>query len=261
MSEEKPNIYQRINAVMKKVSYVQKDAQVTNYKAVTHDQVTAVLRPHLLEAGIVVQIDQMKGKVIKEWVTKSGANFHRYAGRYNVAFINIDKPSDRIVMAIEAHADDNADKAPGKAMSYATKYAMLKTFSLETGENEEGRYHEADPYTELQKAQFHELVETENAMGLACFEQEVGPDAMVALNSTFPKGKVSEGKKQVKALTAKGWDTIRDYAEQISARIAANDPSVLELTGELEGSEKRIVANLLSDSDLSHLRQLRELGA
>jgi hypothetical protein len=32
---------------------------------------------------------------------------------------------------------DNQDKGPGKAMSYAVKYAMLKTFCLETGDDPE----------------------------------------------------------------------------------------------------------------------------
>ena len=40
---------------------------------------------------------------------------------------------------------DNADKAPGKAISYAFKYALLKTFALETGEDEESR-HQTDDY-------------------------------------------------------------------------------------------------------------------
>ena len=58
MSEK--NIYQRINAVMKDVEYVQKDAAITgggvNYKAVTHDMVTAVVRKSMVEHGIVIEV-------------------------------------------------------------------------------------------------------------------------------------------------------------------------------------------------------------
>ena len=35
---------------------------------------------------------------------------------------------------------DNADKSPGMALSYATKYAILKVFNIETGEDEESRF-------------------------------------------------------------------------------------------------------------------------
>ena len=255
------NVYQRINAVMQKVEYIKKDAEVQGYKVVTHDNVTAVLRPHLVGAGIVVHVEQKTGRVIKEWETRSGSKFHRYSGDYAVSFVNIEDPNDRLTVTAQAQADDNADKAPGKAMSYATKYAMLKTFSLETGENEEGRYSEAPPFTDLQKDQFHELVEKGNALGLACFAQEIGPDAMGALNGTFPRGQVSAGKKRVKELESEGWDTIRSYAEQIKERLEACDPSVLELTDELQGSEKRLVANLLTDGEVAKLRELKTLEA
>jgi hypothetical protein len=63
----------------------------------------------------------------------------RYEATYDFTFANIDKPEEVIVIRIEAHAMDNADKAPGKALSYAKKYAVLKLFEIETGEDEESR--------------------------------------------------------------------------------------------------------------------------
>jgi len=155
------NIYQRINAVMKEVEYVQKDGHISgggaNYKAVTHDNVTAVLRPHLVKFGIVVRVSQVKGKILQMRAPsqvkgkilqmrapKEDIKMHLYQGEYDISFVNIDKPEEMVTVRQQAHANDNGDKAPGKAESYATKYAMLKTFSLETGENEEGRYAEED---------------------------------------------------------------------------------------------------------------------
>ena len=50
------NIYQRLNAVQKKVKYIQKDAVIDrqNYKAVTHDNVVSKIREHFVENGILV---------------------------------------------------------------------------------------------------------------------------------------------------------------------------------------------------------------
>jgi hypothetical protein len=39
---------------------------------------------------------------------------------------------------------DNQDKAPGKALSYAKKYAVLKLFEIETGEDEESRFQQPE---------------------------------------------------------------------------------------------------------------------
>ena len=137
------NIYQRLNEVRKAVKYVQKDTQVANqYRAVTHDQVTSVTREHFVKHGIMV-VPTLKS---------SHMDGGLYAGAFEVRFVNIDDPfADVLPVVVEAHGMDKGDKAPGKALSMATKYAILKVLSLETGENEESRAdtrrkeHDPDP--------------------------------------------------------------------------------------------------------------------
>ena len=137
------NIYQKLQAVMKAVAYVKKDATVTgggSYKAVTHDMVTAMVRPHFVEQGIIVIPRLVSGAVVDTTrKTSSGNPIIRYEGMYEVSFVNADEPSDVCVIPVSAHAEDQGDKAPGKALSYATKYAILKALLLESGENDEGR--------------------------------------------------------------------------------------------------------------------------
>ena len=156
------NIYQRVNAVMKQIEYVKKDAKVgggSGYSAVTHDMVTAVLRPQLVEHGIVVNLEQLQSSLLERRDKERGINMHLYSGDYAVHFVNIDKPEDRITVTVNAHAADNGDKAPGKAASYATKYAMLKLFSLETGENDESRGEAIRSITDDQAASIEALIE------------------------------------------------------------------------------------------------------
>ena len=138
------NIYQKINEIRKTISYIKKDKQVGKegygYMAVTHDAVTALIRPALIEQGIVVNVSLVSSNVADtKTTTAKDVPFIRYEGTYDVSFINADLPDERVVVRIESHALDQGDKAPGKAISYAVKYAMLKLFSLETGEDEEGR--------------------------------------------------------------------------------------------------------------------------
>jgi len=137
------NIYQRINEVRRACTYVQKDKTVSGsgggYKAVTHDQVTAELRPHLVEHGIVIVPTLLKAESVPAGETQKGTPILRVEAFYTIAFVNADEPKDRCEMQINAHALDFGDKAPGKALSYAVKYALLKVFSLETGEDDEAR--------------------------------------------------------------------------------------------------------------------------
>lgn len=138
------NIYQRINAVRKAVKYVQKDKDVStgkgSYRAVTHDMVTAMVRQHMIDNGIVCLPMLVESNVAMP-PKREGEDSKqiRYEATYDFHFVNEEKPEDRFTVRIQAHAMDNADKAPGKAISYAKKYAVLKLFEIETGEDEESR--------------------------------------------------------------------------------------------------------------------------
>ncbi len=137
------NIYQKIADVQKAVAKVAKDTTVKagggSYKAVSHDAVLSAIREAVIDAGIVITPTQMGKGVVVPGQTNSGNYKHRFEAVYSIEFINIDEPADRHSVEVEAHADDNGDKAPGKAISYATKTAQLKVFLLATGENDEER--------------------------------------------------------------------------------------------------------------------------
>ena len=145
--EVKMNIYQKINAIRTEVDYIQKDKNVStgsggSYKAVTHDAVTGILRKHLIKYGVVCVPNQLSGQMADP--RREDQKQLRYEGSYQFEFVNCDNPEEKITIRVDAHAMDNADKAPGKAISYAKKYAVLKLFEIETGEDEESRYQSAD---------------------------------------------------------------------------------------------------------------------
>lgn len=145
------NIYQRILAVMAEVDYIQKGDKKAGgmYRYVSHDQVTEALHPQLVKHGIVV-IPTV------ESMTQDG---NRTAVCLSVDFINADKPEDRIAILSWGYGVDTSDKGPGKAVSYAFKYAMLKTFMLETGDDPD---HDQDTKYEPKK----DLIDTNQVMAL-----------------------------------------------------------------------------------------------
>ena len=260
------NVYQRINSVMQQVKYVQKDVSVSgggSYKAVSHDMVLAVVRPAMLENGIVTRVELLKGKITQFRDLKIDIKMHMYEAVYRVDFVNIDKPEDFMSVTVPSHANDTGDKAPGKATSYAVKYAMLKTFGLETGENEESRIADVVTFTDIQKAEFDEYVENNNnGLGFICFAATAGEDVMNALNSSFGKGKISSGKETVRKLTREGWDVLKASAEAVETHIANGDShGLLEVVAELAPTEKKLLAGLLTDSQVLALKNVRELAA
>ena len=125
MSEIK-NVHQRIAAAMHTVSYIQREKKKgMQYSIVSHDAVTALVRPALLEQGVIYYSIR----------TTPSYDGNRTEAHMTVRFVNIDEPSDFIDVESFGHGIDPGDKSPGKAMSYAVKYALLKTLGLETGDD------------------------------------------------------------------------------------------------------------------------------
>lgn len=139
MAEEvkTPNLHQRILAVMTDLQYVQKGKGKGSlqYSFVSHDAVSKRIHPLLVKHGIT-----MLPSV--ENVTVNG---NRCEVTMLVTFTNSDDPEQFVTVRSFGFGIDPQDKGPGKAMSYATKYAILKTFVLETGDDPENDNIPHDP--------------------------------------------------------------------------------------------------------------------
>lgn len=145
---EKPlNIYQRVTKVREAVAYIRKEKKVESYMAVTHDAVTALTRDQFIAHGIVIVPSCIVQSAVKDTgtLTSRGTPFIRFEARYRFEVVNMDDPADKFSIEIEAHALDHGDKAPGKALSYAKKYAVLKLLEIESGEGEEDREEQHKP--------------------------------------------------------------------------------------------------------------------
>jgi hypothetical protein len=121
------NIFQRLNAVMAEVDYIQKDQKKVagQYRFVSHDSVTAALHGPMTKHGIAC-VPNITG------IKQDG---NRTEIQLEVWFVNIDDPKDRFTVTYWGYGIDAGDKGIGKAVSYAFKYALLKTFCLETGDD------------------------------------------------------------------------------------------------------------------------------
>lgn len=124
-AEDRRNIHQRLHAVMLEVDYVQKDRTIGSYKVVTHDAVTAKVRPFLVKHGVIYYPQNM--------VHAQDGN--RTEVHLDLVFANVNDPKDFVAVPTFGYGIDQQDKGPGKAVSYAVKMALLKALGLETGED------------------------------------------------------------------------------------------------------------------------------
>lgn len=212
------NIYQKINEVRKKVEYIKKDATVQNYRAVTHDAVTAMVRDALITHGIVIVPDQLGGTSVEAGKTKNEIPIIRFEANYEIWFINAESPDDKFSVKMIAHANDSGDKAPGKACSYAVKYALLKVFSIETGENEESRVEgdrRASQILEHVKSEVDDYIEQGDPLAIYLISKQVGPDAWTDIYNSAPSGRKQQFKKTLNEMETQGQEIFQNINQAL----------------------------------------------
>ena len=147
------NVYQKINRIMREVSYIHRDAKITlqrgSYKGVRYDVLIGKIRQYFCDEGVIV-VPSIFGTEVEGNRTKM---------KVMTLFINADDPEDRFSIETYSHSDDNTDKGPGKAYTYAVKMALLKVLMLESGDNEEEVVveHKEELFTPMSVSQLTEL--------------------------------------------------------------------------------------------------------
>lgn len=147
------NLFQRLSLITSEMKTVGKNLEIDmgsgkTYKAVAEiDVLNAVKKLEALHGVYSYPFDRtiVENKVI---ITngKYGEKqqlFLRIEVVYR--FINVDTPSEYIDVKSYGDGVDSQDKAPGKAMTYADKYALLKAYKIATGEDSD-----QEPSEELQ---------------------------------------------------------------------------------------------------------------
>lgn len=132
------NIYEKINEVMKSIEYLAKDDKVefgtTKYKAISEEKVTTVVRNELVKQGIVIlpvsQESENKELIRTDKSVNMLTSVHV---KYRIQ--NMEDKNDYIEVESNGTGVDTQDKGVGKAMTYAYKYMLLRTFAIPTGED------------------------------------------------------------------------------------------------------------------------------
>lgn len=155
------NIYEKLSLITDEIGVIEKNLNVqvnksASYKAVSERDVLDGVKP--IEKKYRVYSYPVKREVIdrdvlvketeyNDTITRTNTLFMRIETTYR--FVNIDNPSEFIETIVYGDGLDTGDKAPGKAMTYADKYALMKAYKLSTGDDPDK---EASPENGYKKA-------------------------------------------------------------------------------------------------------------
>jgi len=133
------NIYEKMQAITNEITTIAKNLEVkygtTSYKAVGEADVLRPVKELEKKYGIY-SYPSSREVIDKGTITNSKGTtslFMRVETIYT--FVNIENPEEKISVTTYGDGVDTQDKAPGKAMTYGDKYALLKAYKIVTGDD------------------------------------------------------------------------------------------------------------------------------
>ena len=161
------NIYEKLSLITDEIGVIEKNLNVSinktsSYKAVSERDVLDGVKPiekkyrvysypvkrEITDRDVLVKETEFTdSRTDNTTITRTNSLFMRIETTYR--FVNIDKPEEYIETIVYGDGVDTGDKAPGKAMTYADKYALMKAYKLSTGDDPDK---EASPEEGYKKA-------------------------------------------------------------------------------------------------------------
>jgi len=141
-ADAKPKtLWQKLLEVQKAVTYLQRNARSKaggSYSYVSSALVLERIRAEMDAQGLI-----LLAATVEERLHIDGA--YSYAEKkqhftelvMEFTWINVDNPEEREVCRWYGQGIDNGEKGPGKAMTYAEKYFLLKFFHIATGDHDD----------------------------------------------------------------------------------------------------------------------------
>lgn len=267
MSKElkNPNLFQKLIKIRKSVPYLKKDNQGHQYKYVSSSQALGSLRGKMDELGVLLLVEILNSKV-RESQTARGNRQYMTELKLRYTWVDADNPQDRITCEFYGQGIDEGEKGVGKALTYAEKYLLLKTFNIATdkddpdafqervaGESPSG-HHDQETDTRSKSGEVtgtHYLVENDNNQGkssniryeILATEAQLGFLKKLASDSALPE----TWRKRIEEIVHTGHLTKRQATSIISAakaslvrarKISRESPSEAQIQGEDEAPSK-----------------------
>lgn len=195
------NIYEKMEAISAEIMAVAKNLNVgfgkSQYKAVGEADVLAAVKP--IEAKYKVYSYPYSRRIVESGVMTSrksdgsevNQNYLRLETVYR--FVDTENPAEFVDIPTYGDGVDPQDKAPGKAMTYGDKYALLKAYKIITGE---------DPDQYMSEEMLAKKTEEARAKTLTASEWRALQESIMKIPDTPPASK-EEAKALIDAVLAR----------------------------------------------------------
>jgi hypothetical protein len=167
---KKLNIFEKMNLITDEIAVVEKKLKVEinktkSYSAVSERDILDAVKPiefkyrvysypydrKVIDNDVLVKETEYNGQT-----TKTNSLYMRVETIYR--FVNIDNKDDFIDIKAYGDGIDTGDKAPGKATTYADKYALMKAYKISTGDDPDKDASPETGYKKTKKQDYRQLI-------------------------------------------------------------------------------------------------------
>lgn len=184
-------IFEKMLAITAELQTVAKNLMVgegrSQYKAVSEGDVLAAVKPLEIKYGVysypVKRTVIDSGEIVSKNVYKGEEKetrrlWLRVETVYR--FVNTEAPDEYIEITTYGDGVDSQDKAPGKAMTYSDKYALLKAYKIQTGDDPDANA--SEPLAWIEKKPASDAVK--NVIKTLCEKHDVNLAKWLSQNNT-----------------------------------------------------------------------------
>lgn len=129
------NLIQKLIEIRKAIPYLQKENKGFQYNFVSSSQTLVAVRNKMNEIGVML-VPHITAHNVTEKTTQKGGSMYFTELDIEFTWHNADDPKDTLVIPWYGQGVDDAEKGVGKALTYAEKYLMLKTFNIPTDKDD-----------------------------------------------------------------------------------------------------------------------------
>ncbi len=205
------SIYKKMLEITNELGTVAKNLNVSisktaSYKAVSEVDILNAVKPLEHKHG-VYSYPYETNIINQEIVTtetqygKKDNYFIRLERIYR--FVNVEDPNDFIEVKSYGDGIDTGDKATGKAMTYADKYALMKAYKISTGDDPDKDPSDDSPKTERKTQAISTATDKQLDMVKKLYSTDELNSMLGRLNKDISSLTVREASDMIKARTNK----------------------------------------------------------
>lgn len=205
------NIFQKMAEITNELGTVSKNLNVevsktASYKAVSEVDILNAVKPLEYKHG-VYSYPHETNIINQEIVTTKT----QYGDRDNYfirleriyRFVNVEDPKDYIEVKSYGDGIDTGDKATGKAMTYADKYALMKAYKISTGDDPDKEASDESPKHQSKPQPISKATDKQLQLIKELYSVEELTTMLERMNKDLYSLTVQEASKMIKARSKK----------------------------------------------------------